>query len=92
MAAYLDEAQSEIPGVRVLKRDERHTTRSFNRYIFTIGPAVFGLEHDLLAAALRAEGVGCWSAYEAMHYYELFQPQKSMLAVPNAFPERFRFD
>ena len=27
MAAYMDEALSEIPGVRVLKHDERHTTR-----------------------------------------------------------------
>ena len=29
MAGYMDEALSEIPGVRVLKPDERHTTRSF---------------------------------------------------------------
>ncbi len=26
-----------------------------------------------------------------MHNYELFQPQKSALAVPNAFPEYFDF-
>ncbi len=91
MAAYMDEALSEVKGVRVLKRDPRHTTRSFYRYVFAIDPAEFGIEHDVLCAALDAEGVGCWTGYEAMHNYELFQPQKSKLAVPNAFPQYFDF-
>ncbi len=92
MAAYMDESLSEIKGVRVLKRDPRHTTRSFYRYIFSVDPNVFGVEHDVLCAALDAEGVDCWMGYEAMHHYTLFQPQKSKLAVPNAFPEYFEFD
>ena len=92
MAAYMDEALSEVRGVRVLKRDERHTTRSFYRYIFAIDPKEFGVDHDVLCGALDAEGVDCWVGYEAMHNYELFQPQKSKLAVPNAFPEYFKFD
>lgn len=92
MAAYMDEALSEVPGVRVLKRDERHTTRSFYRYIFAVKPEEFGVEHDVLCAALDAEGVECWVGYEAMNNYTLFQPQKSKLAVPNAFPEYFQFD
>lgn len=91
MAAYMDEALSEVHGVRVLKRDERHTTRSFYRYIFAIRPEQFGVEHDLLCAALDAEGVGCWLGYQAMHNYDLFQPQRSKLAVPKAFPEYFHF-
>jgi len=91
MAAYMDESLSEIPGVRVLKRDPRHTTRSFYRYIFSISPGEFGVEHDVLCAALDAEGVDCWTGYEAMHNYSLFQPQKSKLAVPNAFPQYFDF-
>lgn len=91
MAAYMDEALSEIKGVRVLKRDERHTTRSFYRYIFAIDPAEFGVEHDVLCGALDAEGVDCWTGYAAMHNYDLFQPQKSRLAVPSAFPEFFDF-
>jgi len=91
MAAYMDEALSEVQGVRVLKRDPRHTTRSFYRYMFAIDPAEFGVEHDVLCAALDAEGVGCWVGYEAMHNYTLFQPQKSKLAVPSAFPEHFKF-
>jgi hypothetical protein len=49
------------------------------------------MEHDLLAGALDAEGVECWTGYEAMNNYTLFQPQKSKLAVPNAFPEYFDF-
>lgn len=91
MAAYMDEALSEVQGIRVLKRDKRHTTRSFYRYMFAIDPKEFGVEHDLLCGALDAEGIGCWVGYEAMHNYELFQPQKSKLAVPNAFPEYFDF-
>jgi dTDP-4-amino-4,6-dideoxygalactose transaminase len=91
MAAYMDEALSEIPGVRLLKRDPRHTTRSFYRYIFAIDPHEFGMEHDLLVGALNEEGVDCWTGYEAMNNYTLFQPQKSRLAVPNAFPQYFDF-
>jgi dTDP-4-amino-4,6-dideoxygalactose transaminase len=91
MAAYMDEALSEVRGVRVLKRDQRHTTRSFYRYMFAVDPKEFGMEHDVLCGALDAEGVGCWVGYEAMHNYELFQPQKSNLAVPKAFPQYFDF-
>jgi dTDP-4-amino-4,6-dideoxygalactose transaminase len=83
-AAYMDESLSEIPGIRLLKRDPRHTTRSFYRYIFAIDPQEFGMEHDLLVGALNEEGVDCWTGYEAMHNYTLFQPQKSRLAVTNA--------
>jgi dTDP-4-amino-4,6-dideoxygalactose transaminase len=91
MAAYMDESLSEIRGIRLLKRDPRHTTRSFYRYIFAIDPNEFGMEHDVLCGALDAEGIECWTGYEAMNNYTLFQPQKSKLAVPNAFPEYFDF-
>lgn len=92
MAAYLEESLSEVPGVRLLKRDPRHTTRSFYRYIFAIQPEVFGTEHDVACYALAAEGIPCWQGYEAMHHYDLFQPNLSRLPVPSAFPERFAFD
>jgi dTDP-4-amino-4,6-dideoxygalactose transaminase len=91
MAAYLEESLSEVPGVRLLKRDPRHTTRSFYRYIFAIQPEIFGAEHDVVCAALCAEGIPCWVGYEAMHRYTLFQPGLSRLPVPSAFPERFDF-
>lgn len=92
MAGYLEESLSEVPGVRLLKRDLRHTRRSFYRYVFAIDPGVFGADHDVVCAALAAEGISCWVGYEAMHRYDLFQPQRSKLAVPNAFPEYFQFE
>jgi len=92
MAAYMDEALSDIPGVRVLKRDPRHTTRSFYRYIFAITPADFGADHFIVSAALHNEGIPCDPGSEPMHHYPLFQPKLSKLAVPSAFPEYFEFD
>ena len=91
MAAYMDESLSEIPGVRLLKRDLRHTARSFYRYIFAIDPEVFGLKHDAVCHALRAEGIPADDGYPPMHLYALFQPHLSRLPVPSAYPERLRF-
>jgi dTDP-4-amino-4,6-dideoxygalactose transaminase len=92
MLAYMEESLSEIPGVRLLKRDPRHTTRSFYRFIFAIDPELFGADHHEVCAALSAEGIPCWVGYEAMHHYDLFQPHLSRLPVPTAYPERFNFD
>jgi dTDP-4-amino-4,6-dideoxygalactose transaminase len=91
MLAYMEESLSEVPGVRLLRRDQRHTRRSFYRFIFALDTQVFGAEHDLVCAALEAEGVPCWVGYPAMHHYDLFQPRLSKLPVPSAFPERFDF-
>jgi dTDP-4-amino-4,6-dideoxygalactose transaminase len=91
MASYMDEALSEVPGIKILKRDPRHTTRSFYRYIFAIDPKIFKVKHDAVCYALDQEGIPCWVGYEAMHHYELFQPKLSQLPVPSAFPERFDF-
>jgi len=91
MLGYMEESLSEIPGVRLLRRDPRHTTRSFYRFIFAVDPQAFGAEHNEVCAALDAEGIGCWVGYEAMQNYTLFQPQLSKMAVPSAFPEYFNF-
>ena len=91
MLGYLEESLSEIPGLRLLNRDERHTTRSFYRFIFAVDPADFGSENYEICPALEAEGIPCWNGYEAMHNYTLFQPQLSKLPVPSAFPEYFNF-
>jgi dTDP-4-amino-4,6-dideoxygalactose transaminase len=91
MLGYMEESLSEVPGVRLLRRDERHTTRSFYRFIFAVEPETFGAEHKEVCAALDAEGIPCWSGYQAMHHYELFQPKLSKLPVPSAFPEKFVF-
>lgn len=92
MAAYMDEALSEVPGIRVLQRDPRHTTRSFYRYIFAIEPDVFGVNNEGVCTALHEEGIPCWEGYPAMHHYDLFQPGLSKLAVPSEFPDYFQFD
>lgn len=91
MANYMDEALSEVSGVRVLLRDARHTRRSFYRYIFAIDPAAFGATHDVVSAALEAEGIPVSTGYPPMHHYDLFQPQFSRQPVAQAFPERFNF-
>jgi dTDP-4-amino-4,6-dideoxygalactose transaminase len=91
MIAYMDEALSEVPGVRLLPHDPRQTTRSFYRYIFAIDPEVYGFNHDAVCYALDQEGIPCWVGYEAMHHYDLFQPHLSKLPVPMTFPERFDF-
>lgn len=93
MADYMDEALSEVPGVTLLRRDPRHTARSFYRYIFKIDPAHFGDHSNIeVCAALDAEGIPCWEGYDPMYRNPLFQPSLSKLAVPSAFPERFNFD
>jgi len=91
LAAYMDEALSEVEGVRVLKRDPRHTTRSFYRYIFAIDPKSFGATHLPVIYALEGEGIPAEDGYPPMHHYDLFQVGLSKLPVPSAFPERFNF-
>jgi dTDP-4-amino-4,6-dideoxygalactose transaminase len=90
-AAYLEECLSEVPGVRLLKRDPRHTTRSFYMFGFAIDPAVFQVTHEFVCDALAAEGIPCGTGYAPMHRYDLFQPLISRLPVPAAFPERFDY-
>ncbi|HSV86276.1 MAG TPA: DegT/DnrJ/EryC1/StrS family aminotransferase [Levilinea sp.] len=92
MIGYIEECLSEIPGVRLLKRDERHTTRSFYRFIFAIDPDVFGADHRVVCDLLDSEGIPCWVGYEAMNRYSLFRPTESKLPVPCAFPEKFQLD
>ena len=91
MAAYMDEALSEVPGIRILKRDARHTTRSFYQYVFAIDLEVFKVNNAVICYALDKEGIPCDVEYEAMHHYHLFQPKLSKLPVPSAFPDRFDF-
>ncbi len=91
MINYMEESLSEVIGVRLLKRDERHTRRSFYQFNFALIPEVFGAENEEVVWALNAEGIPCDTGYEAMNNYNLFQPQLSRLPVPTAFPEYFNF-
>ena len=90
-ANYLEEALSEVPGVRLLRRDARHTTRAIYIYGFAIDPEVFHNTHEAVCAGLDAEGIPCETGYPPMHHYDLFQPRLSRLPVPSAFPERFDY-
>ena len=92
MADYMDEALSEVSGVRVLKRDARLTQRSFYRYIFAIDPDEFGATHEVVTAALDAEGIPSGIGYPPMHHYDLFQPQISKLPAAHAFLESFNLE
>jgi dTDP-4-amino-4,6-dideoxygalactose transaminase len=92
MLGYLEESLSEIDGIRLLQRDERHTIRSFYRFIFAVDPVIFGLDNYEIYPALVAEGIPCWNGYEAMNNYSLFQPLNSKLPVPSAFPAYFKYD
>jgi dTDP-4-amino-4,6-dideoxygalactose transaminase len=85
MASFMDEALSEVPGVRVLRQDARNTARSVYCYIFAIDPEVFGVGPEVVGAALRAEGIRCGTGYSPMNHYDLFQPQLSKLPVPSEF-------
>ena len=89
--ADLEDSLRQVPGVRLLKRDERQTKRSLYRYIFALEPQ-FGAEHDEVCLALHCEGIPCWNGYRALHRHHLFQPQLSRLPVPTVFPEAFNFD
>lgn len=91
-ADYLDEALSEIEGVRVLPRDSRLHRRSVYSYTFAIDPVAFGATNRVVARALFAEGIPCSSGYDPMYRYDLFQPGLSRLPVPAAFPEYFDFE
>ncbi|MFL5803036.1 MAG: DegT/DnrJ/EryC1/StrS family aminotransferase [Roseiflexaceae bacterium] len=91
-AAYFDEALSEIPGVRVLRRDDRITRRAVYQYIFAIEPAAFGgANNHRICAALAAEGIPVSAGYEAMNNYALFRPTPESHPIVKLFPERFDF-
>ena len=92
LANYMDEALSEVEGVRVLRRDPRHERRALYRYTFAVDPEEFGANNAVLERALNAEGIPCSRGYDPMYRYDLFQPRTSRLAVPSAFPDYFDFE
>lgn len=91
-ADYLEESLSEIPGIKLLKRDPRQNRRSLYRYVFNIDPEVFNCEHEVFCFALSSEGIPVDTGYPSMTKYDLFQPWLSKLPVPMAFPEYFDFN
>jgi dTDP-4-amino-4,6-dideoxygalactose transaminase len=91
--AYLDEALSEIEGVRPLRPYAKTTVRPQYSYIFATDPDKFGdLTNKQICTALDAEGIGCWSGYEGMHRNPMFRPTPHNSPVARTFPEYFEFD
>jgi dTDP-4-amino-4,6-dideoxygalactose transaminase len=91
-AAYLDEALSEIPGVRVLRRDPRQTRRAVYSYAFAIDSAAFGGANKWrICEALGAEGIPAGGGNPIMSNYPLFRPTPENHPVAKLFPERFDF-
>jgi dTDP-4-amino-4,6-dideoxygalactose transaminase len=91
LLGYAEACLGGIAGVRLLRHDPRHTTRSFYRFIFAIDPGMFGADHRTVCQALRAEGIPAGGGYPPVHRDPLFQPWISRLPVPSAFPEYFQY-
>lgn len=92
MGAYLEESLSEVPGIRMLKRDLRQTRRNLYRYVIKIDPEYFGCDNKMFCYTLTQEGIPADTGYPAMHRYDLFQPGLSKLPVPSVFPDYFDFE
>ena len=85
-----DEALSEVPGVRVLRRDDRLTQRAVFQYCWAIDVTAFGgANNTRVCAALRAEGIPVGPGYPVMYEYPLFQPAQRNHPVAKLFPDRF---
>lgn len=87
-ARYLEEIVTVVPGVHVMKADERVTRWSFYNYILRIDPDEFGAENEVVCAALEAEGIPAEVQYPPMSRYDLFQPSRSRLPVAVQFADR----
>ena len=63
-AALLDELLSDLPFVRVMRRDERITRHGLHLYLFRyLENELDGIPRDLFLKALAAEGVGVAAGY-----------------------------
>jgi len=62
-AAILDEALSEIPGIRLQPGDSRITRRAYHLYCLRIDPKVFGCSREKFCEAAKAEGLPIGAGY-----------------------------
>ena len=74
-AARLSEGLSRIPGIQLLKRDERLTTQAIYQFVFKYDQDAFGgASRDRFVAALEAEGIPSDGLfYEPVYRSALFQ-------------------
>lgn len=73
-AARLSEELSRIPGISLLRKDERITTQAIYQFVFKYDSEAFGgASRDRFVAALEAEGIPCDGLfYEPVYRSVLF--------------------
>ncbi|HIE44291.1 MAG TPA: DegT/DnrJ/EryC1/StrS family aminotransferase, partial [Candidatus Omnitrophica bacterium] len=63
-ASLLDEKLKEIPGIKIMKRDERVTRRAYHLYIFRYQQSEWDdVPRGVFLEALNAEGIPAYSGY-----------------------------
>ena len=74
-ARHLSEWLAQIPGISLLKKDERLTTQAIYQYVFKYDAAAFGgASRDRFVAALEAEGIAADGLfYEPIYRSALFE-------------------
>jgi dTDP-4-amino-4,6-dideoxygalactose transaminase len=74
-AARLSTGLSAVPGIQLLKRDERLTTQAIYQFVFKYDAQAFGgASRDRVVAALEAEGIPAEGLfYEPVYRSPLFQ-------------------
>ena len=74
-AQYLNGELSRIPGVHIVREDERVTRRAYHAYLLRhVAAECDGPSREELMEALSAEGIPCWGSYsEPLYRNPLFQ-------------------
>jgi dTDP-4-amino-4,6-dideoxygalactose transaminase len=74
-ACRLSAQLAQIPGLCLLRKDERQTTQAIYHYVFKYNPEGFqGLDRNRFLAALQAEGIPCDGVfYEPVYRSSLFK-------------------
>lgn len=86
MAAYLSQGLAQIPGIRPPTAANGCTRHGYHLYAMLIDPAKFGGHgRDEIAAAVQAEGVGCYVGYT-----KPLSTSLSLVHLANKFPQSVR--
>ncbi|MCK4374817.1 MAG: DegT/DnrJ/EryC1/StrS family aminotransferase, partial [Candidatus Brocadiae bacterium] len=74
-AQYLNGELSRIPGVHIVREDERVTRRAYHAYLLRhVAAECDSPSREELMEALSAEGIPCWGSYsEPLYRNPLFQ-------------------
>jgi dTDP-4-amino-4,6-dideoxygalactose transaminase len=71
-AAILGEGLAGIPGLHLIRQDERVTRRAWHAYLLRYVPEGDDMpSRDRVMDALNAEGIRCWGGYTAPLYHQI---------------------